>query len=352
MIDEQILLGESVRKILATDAGSAISLWPSPAWLALTEAGMTGVGTAEALGGSGGTFSDAATLVFEAGRLGAFVPLAETIMLGSWLDALATWPITGGAETVAAELAPSVLLRRSGSEVIVEGTLRHVPWGRVATRVVTVIEADGVSFLVALTPESFSVEENENLAGEPRDTLRVRAAHLREDEWLSSPVSLVDVRRRGALARSIAMAGAMTSVLEMTASHARDREQFGRPIARFQAVQQLLAQLAGEVFAAVTAARVAADAVDSRDGSVEAIAASVRIARGATKSARIAHQIHGAIGVTAEYPLHKYTNRLWSWRDEFGGATEWSRALSQHVRQHGEWDRLWPLLTNNFEEQS
>jgi acyl-CoA dehydrogenase len=316
------------------------------------DAGMTGVGTDERLGGSGGTYLDAATLVFEAGRSAANVPLAETTMLAGWLNGLAEWSTTGDAETVAAEANPSLQLRREGDDVIVEGTMNCVPWGRIATRVMTVIETDGEIFLVALSPEHFSVEENENLAGEPRDTLHVPTTRLGADHWRRSPVTSLDVRRRGALVRTIAMAGAMTAVLELTVSYSNDRAQFGRPIVRFQAVQQLLAQLAGEVFAAVTAARGAIEAVDARGGSVEAMSATVRVARGATKSARIAHQLHGAIGVTAEYRLHEYTNRLWSWRDEFGGELEWSRAISEYVRQHGGASQLWPLLTNNFEEHS
>src|SRR5438309_1818790 len=73
-------------------------------------------------------------------------------------------------------------------------------------------------------------------------------------------IDAVALRRRGALARAIGLAGVLERVLELTASYAREREQFGRPLARFQAIQQELALLAGEV----AAARAAVDAAVER----------------------------------------------------------------------------------------
>src|SRR5438552_11811195 len=102
-------------------------------------------------------------------------------------------------------------------------------------------------------------------------------------------------------------------------------------MAKFQAVQHTLAQLAGEVAAAMTAAGSAADAIAQArafDEAVflEAAAAKVRTGEAAQEGAAIAHQVHGAIGFTKEHILHRLTLRLLSWRDDFGSESYWAAA--------------------------
>jgi acyl-CoA dehydrogenase len=60
--------------------------------------------------------------------------------------------------------------------------------------------------------------------------------------------------------------------------------------------------------------------------------------------ARLAHQVHGAIGFTQEHKLHHLTRRLWSWRDEAGTELHWSRVLGAGLLADGP-DALWPALT-------
>ena len=57
----------------------------------------------------------------------------------------------------------------------------------------------------------------------------------------------------------------------------------------------------------------------------------------------LAHQIHGAIGVTTEYPLSQLTRRLWAWRAEYGTEEEWSRAIGQRAIAHPE--GVWGLTS-------
>jgi acyl-CoA dehydrogenase len=116
-------------------------------------------------------------------------------------------------------------------------------------------------------------------------------------------------------------------VLELTATYVEERHQFGVPLVRFQAVQQQLATLAGEVASAATAVEHAVEF----PGDVEVAAAKVRAGEAAAASAAIAHQLHGAIGMTDEHELGSYTRRLWSWRDDFGGEAEWARLLGAAV---------------------
>ena len=155
----------------------------------------------------------------------------------------------------------------------------------------------------------------------------------------------------GALARSAMLVGALESVLEQAVRYAGERVQFGKPIAKNQAIQHSLALLAGDVAAARMAALVAA--ADAPGGGVgtacrtarfSVAVAKVRAGEAATRGAAIAHQVHGAIGFTHEHALHFATRRLWAWRAEFGGDAQWAEELGRaaiQARSGG----FWPGLT-------
>jgi len=61
--------------------------------------------------------------------------------------------------------------------------------------------------------------------------------------------------------------------------------------------------------------------------------------------ARIAHQLHGAIGFTEEHPLRLTTTCLWAWRDEAGDEAEWAAELGDRALAAGP-DGIWPLLAD------
>jgi acyl-CoA dehydrogenase len=126
--------------------------------------------------------------------------------------------------------------------------------------------------------------------------------------------------------------------------YAGERVQFGRPIGRFQAVQQNLAVLAGQAAAATAAAEAAIEAAAQGLDALAIAAAKIRAGEAAGIGAAIAHQVHGAIGFTQEHSLHHATRRLWSWRDEFGSEAFWSRKLGATVAAAGA-DRLWQSIT-------
>ena len=120
--------------------------------------------------------------------------------------------------------------------------------------------------------------------------------------------------------------------------------QFGRAIGKFQAVQQNLAVLAGQVAAAGAAADIAGEALAGTASVLAIASAKVRAGEAAGIGAAIAHQVHGAIGFTAEYGLQLSTRRLWSWRDEFGNEAEWAALIGRHAAAQGA-DRLWETIT-------
>ena len=124
----------------------------------------------------------------------------------------------------------------------------------------------------------------------------------------------------GAFARTAQIAGALDAALAMSVAYVNERQQFGRPLGKFQAVQQELATFA-----------------------CEAAAAKLRANRAAGIGARIAHQVHGAIGFTREYPLRHLTGRLRQWRSDFGGEAHWSAILGDRVVARGA-EAFWPDL--------
>lgn len=131
-------------------------------------------------------------------------------------------------------------------------------------------------------------------------------------------------------------AGALSRALELAIDHVNAREQFGRSLAKFQSVQQALAQLACEVAAVEVAALALADRLDRVAGDIgaarfELAAAKLRTNRAIGSGTAIAHQMHGAIGFTADYPLHRFTTALTRWRSGGGNDAHWARVLGEQV---------------------
>ncbi|WP_137870960.1 acyl-CoA dehydrogenase family protein [Sphingopyxis sp. 2PD] len=145
------------------------------------------------------------------------------------------------------------------------------------------------------------------------------------------------------------MAGAMGQALALSIEHVNTRQQFGRPLGKFQAVQQSLAVMACEVraveaAAAALAARLDAVGFDPAAADFEMAAAKLRANRAVGVVTAIAHQVHGAIGFTAEYELNRVTIPLMRWRSEHGNDAYWAAKLGRQVSGLGG-QGLWEALT-------
>ncbi len=292
----------------------------------------------------------------EAGRRAVPAPLAETALVARPLLRRASLPVPGGPLSYA--IAPGLTVRYAhpadspvGSAgclgdddtLLVTGTLRRVPWARAATAVVVLATAPFGPVLFTLTPDQAVLTPGGNLAEEPRDdlylpTLEIPATQVRR----ISPELLDEARLRAALARSALIAGAAERSVDLTVAHTTARTQFGRPLSHFQAVKQEEARLIEETALVRTAVQAAAP-LDPGDPAahVAIAAAKTQASASAAEIARIAHQLHGAIGITQLNPLHLATTRLWSWRDEDGEETYWARRLARSLTA----TTLWPTLT-------
>jgi acyl-CoA dehydrogenase len=313
-----------------------------PLWRALERTGLARLTLPAAHGGGDGTLLDLAAVLIEAGAAAARVPLVETALTGGWLAAAAGLEVPAGSLAVA---TGELDTRRSGDGRRVSGTLPRVGWAREASAVVVLNGPE----VLCLDPGAATVQHGANLAGEPRDTvvlddLAVPAASVAA----APPRAAEHLRLRAALGRALLLAGAARNALGAGVRYAGERVQFGRPIGRFQAVQQQLALTSGEVAAASTAAVSAAACAASRgfdvDATVLAVAAAkARTSESAGSVARMVHQVHGAMGFTLEHSLRHATTRLWAWRDEDGSEAAWQLEIGSRVLAAGG-DGLWPAL--------
>ncbi len=317
--------------------------FPQPLWDAVVEAGFTAALLPEAAGGFGASTAEALRILQIAAEHTAPIPLAET-MLAGWLLARAGLPVPEGVLTLApVRPGDRFTLTRQGEGWHLSGTADRVPWARDAAQI-AVLAAGPDGPMVASVPAAGTVVAKDvNLAGEPRDAVALDLALPAE---AVAPVDLdaPALRAAGAAVRTAQIAGALTRALSLSVQYAQTRVQFGRPIGKFQAIQQNLAVLAGQSAAAIAAVDMAAEALGDGLSPLMIGAAKARAGEAASVAAGLAHQSHGAIGFTQEYDLHFATRRMWSWREEFGKESEWNILVGRIALGAGP-EGLWPTLT-------
>ena len=343
------LLADSAERLFATNIQKTTrraaenGTFPQTLWHAVTEAGFTAALLPEEAGGFGASVAEAMGLLRIAAAHAAPIPLAET-MLAGWLLVKAGLTVPEGVLTLApVRVKDSFALHAAPEGWRLTGTAARIPWGRDAGFVAVLAEGPDGPMAALLPGDGFTGTHDSNLAGEPRDTITVDTALLL-DSVAPSPVTPAQLRAAGAAIRTVQLAGALGRALALSVAYAQTRVQFGRPIGKFQAIQQNLAIMAGQSAAAIAAADMAADALATNLDPLIIGAAKARAGEAASIAAGIAHQAHGAIGFTQEYDLHDVTRRLWSWRDEFGNDAEWNGVVGRAALAAGP-DGLWPLLT-------
>ncbi|MDX2155061.1 MAG: acyl-CoA dehydrogenase family protein [Hyphomicrobiaceae bacterium] len=322
--------------------------WKSPLWSALEENGLTLAWVPEDLGGAGASLADGFEVINVAGRFAAPVPIAETLLAG-WLLSQGRIASLSGMMTLA-PMRPNDRITHNPDGTL-SGRARGVPFARDAAHVAVLAHGANGMVVALVETRSARIVDNRGIAGNTVYELTFDKA---------KPVGVADapagfgqdtLMLMGAVVRSLATAGALEAILDISVRYAGERVAFERTISKFQAVQHNLARLAGESAAASAAATSAADAVANADtlGShgiyLEAASARIRSAEAATEGAAIAHQVHGAIGYTKEHILHRFTQRLLTWRDDFGNESQWAVDLGNRVAAAGA-EELWPLVAS------
>ena len=321
-------------------SGAVVRAWSEgsrtgrPAWWpGIAGQGLLGPHLPTGHGGGGGDLLDLAVVLEQAGRAvlpDAHLPtvLASAVLAAAlptdgalakrWLPALA-----GGAVTAALALDPGGLTARQG------------PGGRrlLTGRTGPLLGGDRADLLLLAAGTEAGVRwfavEREEVTVLPRQALDltrglavVQADGVEPDEeqWLS--VAPGEVHRIARVLFAAEACGIAGWALDTAVAHAAVREQFGRPIGRFQAVKHLCAQMLVRAERASAATwQAAREPADSRGAALAAVLAAATALEAAFENAKDCIQILGGIGFTWEHDAHLRLRRAVASRQLIGGDT-------------------------------
>lgn len=298
---------------------------PAP-WAQMRELGLDRVGIDEDRGGSGGDVEDLVTVVRAFAAAGVLTPLVDA-SVGAHVR------VDGELRTGYGALAhaPATLVATGGT---LSGTLEDVPDSGADHLVLfrdedaLVVELTGPG--VRTTPLAGSV------AGESLMTVTLDGARCNRFDggYGRSLWEQLELEEMLAHARA---------ALDLTRAWVKQRQQFGRPLVALPAVAARLADMAVQMRLG-EAALVRVDLSDADHRAHRLASARLVVGQCATVVARTAHQLHGAMGITAEYPLHRHTRAIWSRRDRARHRSQ-ARTLLTTLALRGGESALWDDLT-------
>jgi acyl-CoA dehydrogenase len=342
------LYGQRVDRALVAQVEAGA--FPQALWQEVVEAGFDAVLLPEAAGGIDGDWADAWPILHGLGRFGVPLPLAET-MIGALLLAGAGLAVPAGPIAVIEALTDGTIAAQDDADGSrLSGRAVRVAWARHARWALVSLPHARIALVDLGDRASASVVPHSDVAGLPSDTVELDRAPAVVIAPTPLPALALPVRTLGAVARSVMIVGALQSALDQSVRYANDRVQFGKPIGRNQAIQHQLALFAGELESARAAARAACEDAPTATRRVApsagfgAAVAKICCGEAASRAAAIAHQVHGAIGFTAEHPLNLATRRLWAWRADFGSDAWWAERLGREAIAAGG-SAFWPALT-------
>jgi alkylation response protein AidB-like acyl-CoA dehydrogenase len=313
--------GEHLTAVGATNVALDLELWRT-----MATAGLVGIGLPESAGGGGGSFLDVCVVLEEVGRAAAPVPALAVMgwagpLLAQFGAAGMLRGVAEGERIVTAALSEPLgdawSPATTASDGALSGTKVCVPAGLIADAFV-VSAADGV-YLVDAAASGLAVEREDTTSDIPEARVTFDAAPA---ERLGDADALVWLLEHATAAQCIVMAGVCDAAVALTASYAKDRVQFERAIATFQAVAQRAADARIDAEAVrLTAWQAAWRLHAGRPTAEQVAAAKFWAAEGGQRVVHAAQHIHGGIGVDRDYPLHRYF--LWAKQLELslGGAT-------------------------------
>ncbi len=339
-----------VRAMMADARGTSDAVWRQLAAL-----GWPGLMFAEEHGGSGLGMLELALVLHEMGRAAVPGPLLSSLV-GSrallhagddahcrrWLPAIcdgtrvATFALLEASARWDLEGVTAVARPASGGYEL-SGAKLFVPDAHVADLIVCAVRNadDGEPAFVVIERDAVndggrvrelpSVDATRKIFAFDLDGIRVSANHLLPgDATRALAATLAEAR----VALAADMAGGAARVLEMTVDHVKTRQQFGRAIGAFQAVQHACADMMVAVECAKAAVTYAAWALAERSADA-AVAAAIAKATAGDAYRQVtakAIQLHGGIGFTWEHDLHIYYKRAMSSEVTFGDAA-WNREI-------------------------
>lgn len=333
-------ISEAVEKVIASQVGLPViraaedGVFQKEVWDSLGALDLDKGLVSEDRGGYGLGWTEIAPMLRSVGAASLPLPIGEQMIAKALLEQAG---ISAPQGLVSLSMRPRTAAVLRGGRV--SGDVPAVLWGAAADYLLIECSSSDGSHLALLPVEALTATPCSSLSREPQVTFGA----VDVSAVASAPVEAGQLRVLGALLRVLQICGALNRVLEMTVEYANLREQFGRPIGRFQAVQQLLAVLANEVAAVGAVSEMAVRSMDRGSALLPVAVAKARSSVAADRAAAIAHEVHAAIGVTEELGLHHLTRRLWQWRDDYGSEQFWYAELGERALA-GKTDRFWSTL--------
>ena len=306
-------------------------------WRELATADLLGIALPENVGGSEHGFLELALLLAEVGWSVAPVPVYATLLLGA--DTIARHGDEGqrrrylpdvvtGSRLLTAGLAeprrsdptvPATTARRDRDGWRIDGSKEMVPAAQVAhTMLVPAVDDDGVGvFMVDLNADGVELRPVTTTNGEPHADVFLNGAVVSgRDRLNGNGAEMIESLHARALVGLCAIQlGVTERALRIAAAYTTEREQFGRPIGSFQAVQQRMADAFIDVEAIRWTMWQAAWLLGHRRrASREAGIAKFWAGEAGARIAATAQQVHGGIGIDTTYPLFRYF--LWAKHNE------------------------------------
>jgi alkylation response protein AidB-like acyl-CoA dehydrogenase len=316
-------------------------------WSELASAGLLGIALPETVGGAGLGFLETGLLAEAAGRTAAYVPVVETLAAAApaiaefgtdsqrqkWLPGVVAGDIV--LTTALVELGgtpgfPATVAEPSGDGWILTGVKACVPSGTFADAVLVTarIEPDGVAvFLIDFSADGLTVERQMANNGQPEGLITLSGVSVGPDALLGGvadgPAIIEWMVQRSTTALALAQAGAAAASIALVAEYTKNREQFGKPIATFQAVGQRAADAYVDTEAIrLTAWQAAWRLAEGLPADKEIAVAKFWAADGGQRVVHAAVHLHGGVGVDREYPLHRFFLNTKHIELTLGGATD------------------------------
>jgi 3-oxocholest-4-en-26-oyl-CoA dehydrogenase beta subunit len=299
-------------------------------WQELAAADLLGAGLPEGVGGTGGGFVELGVLLAEVGWSVAPVPAYATLVLGADPIARHGSPeqrqrflpdVVAGKRILSAGLQepgrsdptrPATTVRRDGPNWRLDGVKELVPAAQLADTVLipaTTDEGEVNLFLLACDARGVEIRPVATTNREPHADVFIDGAIVSAADRLNG--SVASLYTRALVALCAIQLGVAERALQIAAEYTSGREQFGRPIGSFQAVQQRLADAFIDVEAIRWTTWHAAWLIaNGRAADRAARIAKFWAADAGARVASTAQQVHGGIGIDTTYPLHRYF--LWA----------------------------------------
>ncbi len=316
-------------------------------WSELAGAGLLGIALPEEVGGAGLGFLETGLLAEAAGRTAAYVPVVECLAAAApavarfgtgdqrkrWLPGVVageTVLTTALVELGGSPSAPSVVAEPAGDGWTLTGVKACVPSGTFADALLVSarIEPDGVAvFVVPASATGLGVETMTANNGQPEGLVTLSGVTVGADALLGGvgdgPAIVDWLVQRSTAALALEQAGAAAASLALVAEYTKNREQFGKPIATFQAVGQRAADAYVDAEAIrLTAWQAAWRIAEGLPADKEVAIAKFWAADGGQRVVHAAVHLHGGVGVDREYPLHRFFLNTKHIELTLGGATD------------------------------